>query len=223
MTSTPLVVFSKGEIAPALYGRIDIGQRNASLKRARNVIVQRYGGIAARPGFRVVGELDSSTAPAALIPFQYSIDQAYMLGLQQAIARPLAFGGFVLEENQKILSATIDAEAVLEIAYHGLVAGDRIYIDGVEGMTEINRRFATVLEAIDADHVRVDIDTRQMSDFVSSTGTQRASPAPAPTPTPTPSPTPTPTPPPTTGGGGGTGGNLGPKYDGGPIGDGDIP
>ena len=172
--------FSKGEIAPALYGRIDTSQYNASLKKCRNFIVQRYGGVTFRPGTRLVGKVDDPTVPARLIPFQYSIDQSYALVFQQGTMRPAAFGGFVLEQDTQITGATAANPCVLTVPYHGYSVGDRIYIKGVSGMTQLNGRFATVTAVPDASHVTIDVNSSAFSAFISSTGTLNTAPPAAP-------------------------------------------
>lgn len=196
--------FSKGEIAPALYSRIDTQQYSAALKVCRNFIVQRYGGVSFRPGTRVVGKIDDPTQPFRLIPFQFSIDQAYCIVMQQGSLRPTAFGGFVIEQNTKILSATKANPCVLEVPYHGYSLGERFYISGVEGMVELNNRFVEAVAIPDADHVAINVDSTNFSDFILSDGTLNTAPPPAP-PAPPPVPPPvTPDPPPDTGGGGGS-------------------
>lgn len=199
----PLPNFSKGEIAPSLYGRIDTNQYSAGLKKCFNFIVQRYGGVTFRSGTRIVGKVDDPTKPVRLIPFQFSIDQAYALLFQQGSMRPMANGGFVLEQNTKIVGATKAAQCVLNVVYHGLSVGDRVYLDGIAGMVELNGRFAKVVAVPDADHVTIDVDSTGFGTFVSSTGTANVAPPPAP-PAPPVVPPVVPDPaPPATGGGGG--------------------
>lgn len=206
---TPVLNFSKGEIGPQLYARIDANQYAAGAKRMRNVIAQRYGGAAARPGFRLVAPLEDQSKPARLIPFQYSIEQAYVLAMQQATAAPLAFGGRVLEQNTKITGATQTNPMTVTAPLHGYGIGDRVFFSGIAGMTELNGRQGVVTSVPDANTFTVDIDARTYSAFISSDGTLNVAPPPPPPPTPTPAPTPTPSPPPSTGGGGGTGASVG--------------
>lgn len=199
----PLPNFSKGELAPALYGRIDTNQYNAALKRARNFVVQKYGGVTFRPGTRLVGKVDDPTKAVRLAPFQFSIDQAYALLMQQGTMRPMALGGFVLEQNTKITAATKDVQCVLTIPYHGYSVGDRVYFTGVAGMVELNGRFARVVAVYDVNTIAIDVDSRTFGTFVSSDGTQNAAPPPPPPPPPVIPPVVQPDPPPDVGGGGG--------------------
>lgn len=195
--------FSKGEIAPALYGRIDTNQYGAALKRARNFIVQKYGGVTFRPGTRLVGKVDDPTQAVRLAPFQFSIDQAYVLMLQQGIMRPMALGGFVLEQNTQITAASKSNPCTLTIPYHGYSVGDRAYLSGIEGMTELNGRFVTILSVPDANTVTIDVNSTGFSTFLASNGTINSAPPPPPPPPPVVPPVVTPDPPPDVGGGGG--------------------
>lgn len=192
--------FSRGEFGPELYGRVDIPQYSAGAKELTNFHIERYGGARFRPGFRFAGEVDDATKTHRYIPFQFSIDQAYVLVLENKAMRALAAGGFVTETNLKILSVTQGATTTLEANHHNMSVGDRIYIDGVVGMVELNGQYATVTAVPDSDHVTVDIDSTGYSAFISSDGTTRTeTPEPPDVPeTPPPDPPAAPPPPTTT-------------------------
>ncbi len=207
MPKFPIVNFSKGEISPELQARIDTGQYGAGAKRMRNFVVQKYGGASFRPGFRFVGEADDVESTPRYIPFQFNIEQAYVMSLDEGFMRLLTGGGQVIEDNLLITAITLAANAQVTAAFHAYVVGDKLFFYGVTGMAEINGRVGTVMSVIDPNNFTVDIDTTTFSTFVTSSGTARVG-APAPTPTPTPPPTPPalPDPPETTdGGGSGTG------------------
>lgn len=204
MARVALPNFSKGEIGPDLYGRIDTQQYSSALKTARNFVVQKYGGVTFRPGTRMVGKVDDPEQATRLLEFQFSINQSYVLVMGQGTMRPVALGGFVLEQNTKITDVTKGATTALEIPYHGYSVGDRIYLSGIVGIEDLNGQFATVLTAPDANNITVDIDSSAMDGaFVSSDGTENVAP-PAPPPTPPAVETPIEEPPdPDVGGGGG--------------------
>lgn len=203
MPKIALPNFSKGEIAPDLYGRIDTPQYAAGLKLARNWIVQKYGGVTFRSGTRLVGKVDDPTKPVRLVSFQFSISQSYVLVMQQGIMRPAALGGFVIEQNTKITAITKAANALLTVPFHGYAVGDRVFFSGIEGMTEMNGQFGTVVTVPNADQVTVDIDSTGYSTFTSSDGTLNAAPPPAPPAPPVVPPVVPPPEPPGVGGGGG--------------------
>ena len=72
--------FSTGELDPLLRSRIDLAQYGNALAKATNVVIQPQGGIRRRPGLKHIAELPSSAADGVrLVPFEFSVDDSYML------------------------------------------------------------------------------------------------------------------------------------------------
>jgi hypothetical protein len=76
--------FSTGELDPLLRSRIDLAQYNNALAKATNVVVQPQGGIRRRPGLKHIIELPNTSTESAgngvrLVPFEFSVDDSYML------------------------------------------------------------------------------------------------------------------------------------------------
>lgn len=196
--------FSKGEISPELIARTDVAAYSAASEKARNVFIRKYGGYRKRMGTRYVAEAHDASQPVRLIPFQFSIDQAYALEFGQGYMRAAANGGMILEQRLTIEAVTLGATTTIRAAYHGNSVGDEVYFDGVLGTVELNGRMGRVVSVIDVNRFVVDIDSRGFSPFIGDSGgaTRPSPPAPPPPPPPVPEPTPEP-PPPDTGGGGG--------------------
>lgn len=91
------VNFSRGEIGPHLYGRFDVDAWQSGLKKARNVFVLKYGGVTKRPGMEFVAEVIDAAHDNRLIPFQFSLTQAYALEFGHLYMSPCADGGRVLD------------------------------------------------------------------------------------------------------------------------------
>lgn len=70
--------FTAGELAPELLGRADLRAYANGARRLRNVFILPTGGVQRRPGLRHVAEIP---APARLIPFEFSTEQAYLIVL----------------------------------------------------------------------------------------------------------------------------------------------
>jgi hypothetical protein len=197
--------FTKGEIASELESRFDTSAYQAGLRRALNVKVRRYGGIAKRMGTRFVAEC-LSTSAVRLLPFQFSDSQAYALEFGQGYMRPAALGGVVLEEELAVSAITKESNAKITAAFHGYSVGDQVYLSAIQGMSEINDRFLTVTSVVDASNFRVDFDSTGAGTFTGSGGGTVRTGAAAPPPPPPPVPPPPPPPPaPNVGGGGGGG------------------
>lgn len=199
--------FSRGELAPELYGRFDVDAWQAAVKRARNVVVLKYGGLTKRPGTRLVAEVLDASEPTRLIPFQFSLTQTYALEMGQGYMSPLANGGRVVEEELAITGITNAAQAQLTVAYHDYSAGQFAYISGVEGEIGdlLNGRAWPVVSDDDDNHFTIDADTSALDAFTTATGgiTRVGSPPPPPPPPPVPPPVIPPDPPDTWGGPGG--------------------
>lgn len=221
MIRAGLFNFSKGEIGPELYGRIDVPAYSAGVKQARNVTILKYGGLQRRMGQRLAYELrepedgwDADSSQARLVPFEYSIEQSYILLMRQAQMNPLAFGGAVLEEELAVANAVSvgGGRTQITIPFHEFEVGDEVWITGVEGaMGEfLNERVWIVTSVQDAANFRIDADTAGIAAFTGADGgiTRVAAPPPPPPPPPVPPPSPPPVIPPV-GGPSGAGGFRG--------------
>lgn len=76
--------FATGELDPLLRARVDLQAYNNALAKATNVLIQPQGGLRRRPGTKHIFELPNSSTPSAgngvrLVPFQFSVDDSYML------------------------------------------------------------------------------------------------------------------------------------------------
>jgi hypothetical protein len=195
--------FSKGEISDELVSRVDVPAYATALKRARNVIILKYGGVTKRPGTRFVAEVYDPTNPVRLVPFQFSLTQTYALEMGQGYMRPAALGGVVLETKLTVQAVTTGATTLIQMDYHGYAVGDQVYFDGVLGAVWLNGKIGRVLTVPDANHFTVNINSTGLAALTGDTGgiIRVATPTPPPTP-PTVPPVVTPPTPPATGGGG---------------------
>ena len=197
--------FSKGEIAPDLYGRFDVDAYSQSLRLARNVVILKYGGVTKRPGTRLVAEVYDASEPVRLLPFQFSIEQTYALEMGQGYMRVASGGGLVLNEELEITDISNEAQARVTAALHGYSVGQDVFLSGIDGALgdQLNFRFFPVVTIVDDNSFRLGVDTSAMPAFTGATGgiTRTAPPDPDPVDPPVPPPVDPPTPPSTGGGG----------------------
>jgi hypothetical protein len=126
--------FSGGELAPALYARVDTAKYASGLRTMRNFMLMRHGGAANRPGTAFVGEVKDSSKTVRLIPFIFNSDQTYVLEFGNEYMRVIRNGSYVLETSQAITGITNANPGVL--TYGGAdnyTAGDHVVISGVVG------------------------------------------------------------------------------------------
>lgn len=177
--------FAKGELAPQLYGRFDVDTYASAVKKARNVIVLKYGGLTKRPGTRIVGEVLDDSADNRLIPFQFSLDQTYALEFGQGYMSPCAIGGRVIETELKITGITNAVQAVVTAAYHGYSVGNFIALSGIAGAMGdlLNGRVWQVIAVPSVDSFTISANTVGLAAFTTATGgiTRTGAPGPEPT------------------------------------------
>ena len=139
--------FAGGELAPSLYGRVDLGKYQVGLRRARNVFIRAHGGVANRAGFAFVGETEAFNIQPRIITFQFNPDQSYALEFGHQVMRVIRNGGFVVETGKTISGATQADPVVITATAHGFSSGDQVFIQGVGGMAELNGRTFRVSNA----------------------------------------------------------------------------
>lgn len=71
--------FNGGEFSPLLYGRVDNERYNTGLKKCLNYVPTIQGPVTRRPGTMYVSAVKTAAKKTRLIPFQFSVTQAYML------------------------------------------------------------------------------------------------------------------------------------------------
>lgn len=71
--------FNAGEMSPLLEGRTDISKYYSGCRTLENLYALSYGGAQRRPGTRFIAEAKNSSIACRLIPFEFSIEQAYII------------------------------------------------------------------------------------------------------------------------------------------------
>jgi len=98
MRSIPIQTnFTTGEISPRLYGRVDLSKYRNGTKKMSNFIIHPHGGISKRSGFKFVSETKDSSKRSRLIPFQFSVEQAYVLEFGDGYVRFYMDGGQIMD------------------------------------------------------------------------------------------------------------------------------
>ena len=141
--SSIITNFRAGEISPRLEGRIDLQKYNEAVKDLSNMIVFPQGGVTRRPGTYYAGTTKDG-GQVRLINFEFSDTQAYVLEFGNLYVRIYKDGGLVTAATTAISAITKANPAVVTSNSHGMSNGDRVYITGVVGMTEVNNREFTV-------------------------------------------------------------------------------
>ena len=171
--------FAKGEIGPALYGRVDTAAYQVALRTALNLIVHTHGGASNRSGLQFIAPVKTHTTEPVLIDFQFKATDTYVIEMGNLYMRFIRNDAQVLEATKTVTAITkADPAVVTTSAAHGYTSNDHVFISGVGGMAEVNGRWFQITVATTTtfslqdpyDGGSTDIDS---SDFtaVSSNGT----------------------------------------------------
>ena len=136
--------FAKGEIGPALYGRVDTAAYQVGLREATNMTVHTHGGISNRPGLQFLAPCKDHSNRPVFISFAFKATDTYLIEVGNLYMRFIRNDAQVLETTKTITAATKADPCVITIATHGYSNGDHVFISGVEGMTEINGQWFQV-------------------------------------------------------------------------------
>ena len=159
--TAPLVLpsFAAGELSPALHGRVDLAKYQVGLATCLNWVIHPFGGASTRAGTAFVGAVVDAASRSRLIPFAFNTEQTYVLEFGDQKMRVVKEGGYVLEGVVTIAGISLANPGVVTTSgAHGYSTGDRVFLDGIAGMTALNRRTVTVI-AIGASTFSIGLDT----------------------------------------------------------------
>lgn len=158
--------FVAGEISPRLDGRVDIAKYKNACRTLENMIVVPHGGVRKRSGSKFIIE-QPGLEDVAYIPFQFNIEQSYVLMFGHGYVWFFKDGGIITQTPLAITAITREAQCVLTVPGHAYVIGDYVTIQGVTGMAEINNRRARVV-GISGNFVRLDVNSSAFTDYTAN-------------------------------------------------------
>ncbi|KKM71135.1 hypothetical protein LCGC14_1433750, partial [marine sediment metagenome] len=132
--------FKRGELDPALHGRVTTSAYQEGLATARNTVIHPSGGISNRAGTYVAGPVKDHTAAPRLFRFQFGTSDQYVLEFGNLYMRVIRNNAHVLNSATNITAATAANPVVVTATAHGLSDGEEVFITGVVGMTQLNSR-----------------------------------------------------------------------------------
>lgn len=138
--------FTGGELSPTLWGRTDLEKYDLGCSKAYNMFVDYRGGLSSRTGLEYAVEVTNPEDTTRIFSFDFGVDIAntYILVFGDTYLRFIQDGGYVLEDAVSITGATAADPGVITAASHGYTTGDLVFIDAVEGMTELNNRLFVI-------------------------------------------------------------------------------
>lgn len=136
--------FSSGEISPRLYGRHDLKAFYSGARRVENFVVEVQGGARFRTG-SIYSAKTQNNEEALLYTFNYSESLSFIMEFTGTKLRFYRNDTRVTETAQDITNITKANPAV--VTYSGsdnYSNGDKVFITGVKGMTQVNGNDYTI-------------------------------------------------------------------------------
>lgn len=133
MTTLAQRSFAGGEIAPAVYARPDQVKYATGLRKLRNALVMRHGGLTNRPGTILVGEVKDSSKTVRTLPFIFNADQTYHLEFGNQYMRVDRAGAPVIDLTLTITGVTAANPGVVTYVGADPVNGEEFAITGIAG------------------------------------------------------------------------------------------
>ena len=133
--------FAAGEIAPALWGHVDLAKISVGATTLRNHFVSYRGGAYSRAGTAYCNRCKQpyGGAPPRLLRFQFSINDGYALEFGDNYMRVYSNGAPVLEPAIGIVGVSNANPAQVFVATaNDYSNGDWVIIDGVLGMGQLD-------------------------------------------------------------------------------------
>jgi hypothetical protein len=122
--------FAGGEIAPELYGRLDLTKYQTGLATCENFIVLPHGPVASRPGLEYIKPVKTAGKATRLIPFAFSTTQTYALEFGDQYIRFFTQGGQLLTGTVNVYRThkTVGSitAGVVNVAAHGLTVNEPV-------------------------------------------------------------------------------------------------
>ena len=138
---------TSGEISPRALGRFDLAKYANAVKILENFLIYQLGGGLFRPGSMFCVEVKSSAAKCRLIPFQYSVTQAYVIEMGNLYFRFCANNGQVVNTGTPEEIVTVYPTADLFNVHYSQDA-DTMYLTH-------NTYFSQKLQRTDATHFTI--------------------------------------------------------------------
>lgn len=132
--------FSGGELGDFVHGRVDSNRYASGVALSQNWVPTLQGPIFNRSGSRFVARVKDSTVPVRVLRFEFSTLQAYAIVLDPTCARFCRNEALITFAGKVITAATQANPVQITSTAHGFVNGDRVQVQNVNGMTQLNNR-----------------------------------------------------------------------------------
>lgn len=141
--SPAITGFNGGEWGAQLIGRSDNERWKLACRRMLNNVPYAQGASSRRPGTRYLAPFHNHADRGRIIPFDFSDEQAFQLGFEDAKMKVLETTGPFLRPASAVTGIVSLTPFIVTLAGgHGVVAGDQLFFTGFNPTSELNNGFA---------------------------------------------------------------------------------
>ncbi|MCH7909826.1 MAG: hypothetical protein IIB38_09445, partial [Candidatus Hydrogenedentes bacterium] len=132
--------FNAGIYSPLLHGHINAPRRDSAVADSLNMIPTVQGPVTRRGGTKFVFEVKDSAKQTALMPFEFNVEQAFILEMGDQYMRFYKDNEIITETPLTITGITDASPPVVTAGTHGYTTGDEVFIVGIVGQEVLNQR-----------------------------------------------------------------------------------
>lgn len=137
---TLLRSFAAGEVAPELFGRVDLVKNQTGLALARNFITLPHGPAMNRGGLYFTTQTKFADRKARLIPFRFNVEQTYWLEFGHEYIRIITDDAVLVGAAQTITGITFGTPTVVSYTGADPAEGAAVRLT-VPGVSALDGRF----------------------------------------------------------------------------------
>jgi len=145
--NVPIYDFRNGVLSLKLKDRPNLDLYKSGVLVGENFLTQLHGPTTYRPGFEYSRPTRRNNI-AHFISFTFADDEAYVLSFTEGYMRIFTDGGVLTEDELNITAITQASPGVLTVAGNTFADGDEVYIEDVNGMTELNGQFFLTVNVV---------------------------------------------------------------------------
>lgn len=119
--------FNAGELSPLLQGRTDVDKYFSGVRTMENFLVLSYGGAERRPGSKFIAPVRHAGNKTRLLPFEFSITQAYIIEAGNLYFRFYKDGGQIVDPTSPV-QVTTDYQTADLFELQFIQSADTMYI-----------------------------------------------------------------------------------------------
>ena len=110
--------FTAGELSSRLDGRTDINKYFNGCKTLKNLLVHPHGGATRRPGTEYIAEVKASANATRIIPFEFNVEQTYILEFGNNYFRVYKDGGQIVDSGSAVeVTTTYTSAQVADLKF----------------------------------------------------------------------------------------------------------